>query len=652
MSTRPGFHITTDFSEYPEGVRSCIRAIGRNFYVTRSFKKEVVGNSEYWGQLARPSSEFSIHLNTDRELLCVFSSYSTFEIRTLEAFDLFYSQLEQKRIDQSIRFLLSGDPRTEAIIHQYLQQNPEYPIIVPVHIPQVRESGGELLEAVRRNYLTRDLFGYQNPLREETFFFGRQEQVNSVLDLAKSGQSSSMFGLRKSGKTFSIYAIMRKAKAFDCTPVLIDCQSPSVHARRYNELLSLVVSEVRKSIGQNRIMPKIEGSEVEVAEKFREQIKTAISQSKNNILIIFDEIENISPRTASSPHWENERDCLLFWQNLRSFIQKDSNGKMAICIVGTSPSLLEEQKIANAPNPIYLFAPKRYISALSYDETKELIDRLGFFMGLDFDATHIARLQNLYGGHPFFTRQVCSILHRNMGHNRPIKVSNRKIDEAIEQFGGQLVTYLDDILSSLEKFYPAEFEMLRSVATGDTQEVSEYGRDAPDLIYHLIGYDLVERRGDDFDIRYESVKTALLRKFQPRGTEYYWTQSMLRRNRLEVGIRNQLFHFSKGLTSDQWRDLIKAALTKSRYDALQSIEPRVLFSQKTSPLYWTDLMGLLKSDVTFPYLDDRRDRLVSAMSKVNFDGRGDSHAKKMNQGEFENLGDAFLLLEDEFGDPE
>jgi hypothetical protein len=194
--------------------------------------------------------------------------------------------------------------------------------------------------------------------------------------------------------------------------------------------------------------------------------------------------------------------------------------------------------------------------------------------------------------------------------------------------------------------------MLRSVATGDIQEVSEYGREAPDLIDHLIGYDLVERRGDDFDIRYESVKTALLKKFQPMGTEHYWTQSMLRRNRLEVGIRNQLFHFSKGLTSDQWRDLVKTALTKSRYDALQSIEPRILFSQRTSPLYWTDLMGLLKSNVTFPYLDDRRDRIVAAMSKVNFDGRKDSHAKKMHQQEFEDLADSFSMLEDEFGDPE
>jgi hypothetical protein len=299
-----------------------------------------------------------------------------------------------------------------------------------------------------------------------------------------------------------------------------------------------------------------------------------------------------------------------------------------------------------------LFAQKSYIAALSYEETKALVDRLGFFMGLDFDSGHVAKLQSLYGGHPFFTRQVCSILHKSIGDNRPIKISNRNIDDAIEKFGGQLVSYLDDILLNLEKLYPDEFEILRSVATGDLKELSEYGREAPDLIDHLIGYDLVERRGVDFDLRYDSVKVALQRKFQPQGTEYYWTQSMLRRNRLELGIRSQLFHFSKGLTPPQWTELLETSLTKKNYEALTSTEPRILFSQKTSPLFWTDLTGLLESKTTFPYLSDRREMLVAAMRKVNFDGRKDAHAKQMEKSEYDDLDSSFSILEQEFGDPD
>ena len=90
-----------------------------------------------------------------------------------------------------------------------------------------------------------------------------------------------------------------------------------------------------------------------------------------------------------------------------------------------------------------------------------------------------------------------------------------------------------------------------------------YGRDAPELIDHLIGYELIERRGDDFDIRFKTVKSALARRFFEKDTEDYWKECMLRRNRLENAIRNQLFHFSKGLSPDQWNDLLREALSNT-----------------------------------------------------------------------------------------
>lgn len=651
MATTPGFHKNTNFIQYPRQIQEAIRSIGRNFYVTRSFNAERIGNSEYWGLVARPSDDFSIHLNTDREVLFVFSKYDTFEIRTLEAFDLFYDQLEQKRIDRGIRFLVSGDNRVEGVVQKYLQQNPEYPIIIPINYHNVREFNQEILESIRKNYLIRDLFGYQNPLQEETFFFGRQEQVNTVLDLAKSGQSSSMFGLRKSGKTSSIYAIMRKARSFGCIPVFIDCQSPAVHARRYNELLSLIVKEVREAIGQKRNIPELSGNEVEVAETFRSQLKTAISQAKSKLLIIFDEIENISPGTAASIHWETQRDCLLFWQNLRSFMQKDANGKLSTCIVGTSPKLLELEKLSDAPNPVYLFTQKRFISALDFEETRDMVDRLGFFMGLDFDPTQVAKLQELYGGHPFFTRQVCSLIHKGVGDNRPIKVSDRQMEKAITEFGGQLDTYLSDILSNLERFYPDEYRLLRDIAKGDLFEVSEYGRHAPDLIDHLIGYELVSRKGSDYDVRYKTIGEALRRRFRDKSTEDIWSECMLRRNSLENGLRRQLFYFSKGLSADEWGDLLERSMTRQRFAALSTNEARVLFSPKGSPLYWTDLMGLIGDSAVFPYLEARRLELLEAMKIVNFDGRKDSHAKEITQSDYRAVDEALSVLEEEFSDP-
>lgn len=652
MPTRPGIHASTNFEQYPNGFSQAIRAISKKFYITRSFDRIGVGNSEYWGMLARPSEDFSIHLNADRELLFIFSQYETFEIRTLESFDRFFDQLEQKRIDRSIRFLISNDPKIEGIIQHYLSQNPEYPIIVPIFLGDIVDSNDQILKNIRRNYLLRDLFSYQNPLREETFFFGRQEQVNTVLDLAKSGQSSSIFGLRKSGKTSVIYAIMRRCKSFGCIPVLVDCQSPSVHAKRYGGLLNQLVEDARTAIGHNKKIPNFSGSDAEISEQFGNQMKTTLSQSKSKFLFIFDEIENISPKTAASTHWSIDKDSILFWQNIRSFIQKDAQGNMAICLVGTSPLLLEEQFILGIANPMYLFSQKRFLPAFSLDETKAMIDRLGFFMGLEFDPIQIAQLQKTYGGHPFFIRQVCSIVHKNASNDRPVRVSDQKLSESIDEFGGQLESYLSGILDNLKEFYPDEFDLLGSVISGNRDEISEIGEEAPDLIDHLIGYGIVEKRGGDFDIRFDAIRTAVERIFRKKiGRDSIWTEIMIRRNHIETEIRSELFHFSKGQNPDTWRNILKDALTTKRYEQLRSIEPRYLFSISESPLYWTDLISLLKSKKIFPHIEQQRRTIISSMEIVNTHGRSDSHAKLPNFDNLERVRKAFDTLEAEFSPP-
>ena len=106
MPTFPGYHPDFDASRYPDLIRAAMRKIAAQFYITRSFNPIQIGNSVYFAILARPSDEFSVYINTDREVLILFSKYETFEIRTLEAFDAFYELLDSARIDRSLRFLV------------------------------------------------------------------------------------------------------------------------------------------------------------------------------------------------------------------------------------------------------------------------------------------------------------------------------------------------------------------------------------------------------------------------------------------------------------------------------------------------------------------------------------------------------------------
>jgi hypothetical protein len=650
MSTHTGYHPDFDSSRYPKLVRMAIPNIAAQLYITRSFNPIQIGNSEYFAILVRPTDEFSVYINTDREVLILFSQYKTFEIRTLEAFAAFYDQLESARVDRSLRFLISDDDKIENIIKHYLDQHPEYPIIIPTTFSQIAQRGKHSLkEAVRRNYVLRDLFGYQNPLREETFFFGRQFVVSSVLDLAKSGQSSSLFGLRKSGKTSAIYAIQRKAKGHLINVAVIDCQNPAVHARRYDSLLSYIVSEIRRSSGQKKALPDLGEKIEEISENFFIQMNSTLGSSKNNVLLIFDEIENISPRTAASQHWREGKDTLLFWQIVRSYIQSEARGRLSICLVGTSPRILEIPKINDIANPVYLFAQKQFIPSLSFDETREMVERLGYFMGLEFPVSIVSELHRQFGGHPFFTRQVCSKIHQLASATRPIKVSDGALQRATIEFQGQLESYLRDIIEQLKGDYPEEFAILVAVLSGNREELTEYGNETPELIDHLIGYGLVERIDRDFDIRFSAIKTALSHVFLRSGEDRL-AEISKRRNTLESGIRVTLFHWCRNIAPEGWDEILSRNLTKRRYEDLATTEPRILFSNRESPLYLSDLLCLLKDPLVLPFIEDRRSEIIKRIDQVN-KLRKDAHALSVTDAEFASAQFAFDYLDAEFAEP-
>ncbi len=650
MPTYPGFHPNFETEKYPGDVRNALRRIADNFYVTRSFDPEFVGNSQYFAALVRPTDETSVFLNTERELLIVFTRYDTFEVRTLEAFDLFYEALESARVDQSIRFLVSADRNIEKTIKHYLDQHPEYPIIVPMTFESLDRQVNPLIKSVQRNYLIRDLFGFQSPLREEHFFFGRTEIVNSVIDFGRSGQHSSLFGLRKSGKTSTIFAIQRKSRSSDLNVVVIDCQDIAVHGRRYDELLIWLTHKIRSQLGLKPIK-QAAVSGAAVSEWFAEQMRATLSALRCNLLLIFDEIENISPKTAASSHWRDGLDAVYFWQVVRAFCQAQTKRYLSVCFVGTSPYLLETSKINGIDNPAYLLATKRFIPNLSFDETREMVSRLGFFMGLDFSAQAVARLHASYGGHPFFTRQVCSKVHQLSGVARPIDVPLTRVSDAQVQFASQLETYMSDIISSLKDTYPEEFRLLCLLIEGNRTELLEYMHEAPELIDHLMGYGLIIVRDGVYEVAIGAVEAAV-RKLQDQpelfsNKEDRWAEVCVRRNELEQAIRSTIFLWSKGVSSECWNSVLSSSLSANRFSSLPSREPHIVLSRGASSLYLTDLIGFLRDERVLPYLQERRTTLLSHMNTVNR-LRRDAHANDFLDDEFADVVASLEQLEQEF----
>jgi hypothetical protein len=651
MPVSAGYHRSFDEFKYPPDIRVALRRLSEYFYVTKAFDPLNKGNSTYYGALIRPTSETSVFVNTERELLVLFAKYDTFEIRTLDAFDEFYKRVDDTRVDANLRFLVSGYQRVEQAVAHFLSQNPEYPIIVPITFSKLIAARGDpLISAVRKNFLVRDLFAYQAPLRQEVFFFGREEVLDTVLDYARSGQNSGLFGLRKSGKTSTIYAIARRSKAMGVTVVTVDCQDPAIHARRYKELLFYLLNAVRRHCGQKPLKELPELSLPEFSEFFAQHMRSTLGQMKTPVLLIFDEIENISPATAASPHWTSDHDAIYFWQTLRSFCQQQEQTRLSLCLVGTSPMLLETAKIHGIDNPVYLFAQKTFIPNLTESEVRDMVTRLGYFMGLNFPDAVIAKLSAEYGGHPFFIRQVCSKIHHLSGLNRPIDVSMRMLERARVDFVSQMETYIREIIANLRQLYPEEFDVLASLVCGERAEFDEYIAEAPDLVDHLIGYGLVARRGDDYDITFEAIADAVRRLSPPAdqsSDEVAWAGMSARRGVLERSLRTALFHWSNSVDAMEWAAILERALNKKRFEELPSLEPRVLFSPTASPLYFTDLISLLEDDGVLAHLGDRKVSVVSSLKLINR-LRKDAHALSPTRDELERLSRAYDDVESEF----
>jgi len=119
----------------------------------------------------------------------------------------------------------------------------------------------------------------------------------------------------------------------------IDCENPSIHKLRWNELLQKLVlqyRDVRKS--KYRIPLRHRYDEKNASDSFSEDIMGVYrSTGFAPVLILFDEIERISPNTGSSPHWREGEDFVYFWQTLRGFFQRNP-GIFTYMIVGTNHS--------------------------------------------------------------------------------------------------------------------------------------------------------------------------------------------------------------------------------------------------------------------------------------------------------------------------
>jgi hypothetical protein len=639
----PGINTSATLDHFSEEEKTIIKKLSSDWYITNGGGNIKLGvKSSYKYFLLKPTATYQELFNIEREIVAIFSNYSDFEPRTLDAFDYVINKYQELRIEKVCSVLISQDKNIEVKIRDLLKSDPEYQIIVPFNFSEIIENSDPFFvrNRFRENFYSRDLFAFQSPLKKDLYFFGRTDLVHKLVNRHHSSENSGLFGLRKTGKTSIIFGIRRVIEAHNGVSVFIDCQNPSFHRKPWFAALRYVVEELKS---QN----KVEGSINDESRYSEENASTAFEKDllkisgrlkKKNFLVIFDEIEQITPGISASEHWKTGLDFVFFWQSLRSLFQKH-NKLFTYLIAGTNPKCVEVDRINGVDNPIFSQVPYEYIPSFDVPQTRVMVRKLSRIMGLKFDELIYAKLTEDFGGHPFLIRNVCSAINKLVSEERPVRIDKSAYERGVIHFNEQYSSYIEMILSVLKEYYNDEYEMLKFLALGDIDTFTDLAKCSKEYTNHLLGYGILDRNMNNFTFKIESVKLFLAEanKYKKLNLSQ---QEMLaeiseRRNSIEPKLRDIVRkglrqHYGEGEAKKKVLDIFGEP-RKSKYSAYSYKD---IFDSRKSDIYFEDVRKIIEKEWSvFENLFGRDKESFSAAMKAVNKSRADAHAKSITKEE-------------------
>ena len=437
----------------------------------------------------KPASNIEEAYGFSREILLVYAPYKKLEPRTFQAAESFLVQRDFfGRIDNLNYFLISDYEKVDDWIKTYLSQNPESRTIVAFSSDNLRKSKGDAyyIRKVMNHYLYgRDLFNFRLPLENDLYFFGRKDLVASFFDSINKNENKGLFGLRKTGKTSVLYKIERQMKLNETGYFLYyDCKLPAIRKLRWNELFKKICEDISEKL---KIKNEGKFDEISISNTFLNLMKSC--KDKGKIVLVFDEIEYISPINPDDLHWR--KDFIYFWQTFWAIQSRERN--FSAIIVGVNPYPLEIDIIDDIQNPLFGIVSYEYIKGLSFEDMKLMIKTLGKIMGLRFDNSSLEYIYNRYGGHPLLTRIACSYINSQAtksSDEKPIDISHDKLKTIEENIDSELMFYCRHVVSELRDFYKREYDLLEMLSSGQKQEFLECATHLEDK-KHLMSYGLL-----------------------------------------------------------------------------------------------------------------------------------------------------------------
>lgn len=634
--------------------------------------RNTFGDKSFW--IGDPKPNIKERFGLQQEVLIIFSEHSKTDARVLTTIENIIRNPDFKyRLDKVLFLLIhnGNQEETEKLLSVSVDR-----IIVPITIEELNDpSRGALFlrSKIAESIGSIDLFGMTSPITSDKYFFGRNTLVQSLISRTTvQKQNSGLFGLRKTGKTSVLRALQRR---LEDKPVLVEyfeCSNPGIHSGRWWQVLENIIEKCIDTIKRDfkkQCIIKTNYNQSNAGSRFTSNIKGILKEAKlQQIVFMLDEIEFITHGLSGAlgQHWDN--DFVPFWQTIRSTHQ-ETQGQLVFLVAGVNPACVERSHFQKTQNPIFQLALPHYLEPFKKDLVREMVRTIGKYSGLKFHEDVYPFLQSTYGGHPFLIRIACSEVWKQadkLDPNKLVPISIKEFQYKQMDIKHRLSSPIRDILLSLVWWYPDEYDLLRILATGDTEFVKEYIRNESKTVFQFAQYGILKKDNlEEFAIT--DIKEFLnmhgetyLKEISPfiRGDippeilpEIPDLSSIgklfEKRSEVELILRRTIILYLKvknGFDSAKVsKDMINA-LPKRR----ERLDVKDLFIGRTpqeviNQLYIPDLKAIIANHwATFQNIfESNLTRFEMNMDTLNIARRVDAHTKPITKKEFENFENSY-----------
>ena len=609
-----------------------------------SYNRFKAFNGNYVGMYARPTKTIRGSLVIEREVFVLIANYSLLHARTIRVCQEVI-RAEHPRLQPDLAVVMHADPDGDDNLRAWGREAGL--TVLPIYRPGAgaMPPAATLRQRLARELFATDSFQITGPVSDDADFFGRREQANDMLRQLQAGRITAIFGLRKVGKTSMLNRVIDLANDAGFPKVaMIDCSLRGFNEMRAAEALKVVarLARLASQHGYAHVSQTLRRSDGDIMSTF--DALWQAGSPKAPLLIVFDEVDYITPESPTSAHWKH--DFNDFWREFRALIQESKRHDLTVSVLvsGVSSRSFRTAEIDGTENSVLHFVPEDYLSPFAEAAADAMINALGKRCGLTLSPEARGIIAQTSAYLPYWMRMAGSYVHRHVEvEGRPVEIDAHLARQLCNEFAETEGAEISRVaLQNLRRVDRPMFDLLVRVSKGDavdarlTRPLIRYGLVrqqagliSVDSVMIQRGLELLVSQSAHPGVDEAGEVTASRRALDLDEGE--WAEELAsisrRRNILERKAREFVRVVLKMTlpAGKDWVGVVNDALSPRRRDECAGLAPDALMSK----LYWIELSAVIGREwAQFERFFQDKKRLQNAFSLLN--ERPDAHAKDVD----------------------